>query len=95
MSNMSYCRFQNTASDLADCLYDGDPMSSADEMEAAKHLLSLCRQFVERFEGMGLDRYKPCQRRYCDAITTGAEYCDDCVEDMAAEAEEEAEGQEA
>ena len=50
MGNMSYCRFENTANDLADCVYaledkDVEDLSSyeirglKDLLEYAKHLL--------------------------------------------------------
>lgn len=49
MSNMSYCRFQNTQSDLSDCraaleeLHDGDSRSlSESETAAAKRLANDC-----------------------------------------------------
>jgi hypothetical protein len=53
MSNMSYCRFQNTALDLADCkdaleeITDGiaAPLS-LDEVRAAKRLASLAFDIV-------------------------------------------------
>lgn len=56
MANMSYCRFHNTASDLADCAAaldetdrDGDEAEplSRDEAQALKRLVGLCRQIVE------------------------------------------------
>ena len=48
MSNMSYCRFQNTLSDLRDCsenLRDGD--LSMEEASARRQLLELCMQMLE------------------------------------------------
>ena len=52
MSNMSYCRFQNTLTDLQDCmdtLYDLDEdlseLSGA-EKRAAKSLIELCNEIV-------------------------------------------------
>lgn len=51
MSNMSYCRFQNTAGDLADCLnYVNVKVDSREEDEARKRLVKLCRQVVEQFD---------------------------------------------
>jgi hypothetical protein len=52
MSNMSYCRFQNTLPDLRDCrdaLDDGalDGNLSAAEMDAAKALILLCEQIFD------------------------------------------------
>ncbi|MDE2102430.1 MAG: hypothetical protein KGL39_34610 [Patescibacteria group bacterium] len=54
MPNMTYCRFQNTVRDLADCeraLSDemfGD-LSEA-EQTACRRMYKLCKQFVETFE---------------------------------------------
>ena len=48
MSNMSYCRFQNTASDLQDCadnLRDGD--LSRQEKRARANLLMIAMQMLE------------------------------------------------
>ena len=48
MSNMSYCRFQNTMSDLLDCwqwLCENDPDKlSADELNAFKRLVNIAHQ---------------------------------------------------
>jgi hypothetical protein len=55
--NMSYCRFQNTLSDLRDCYHnwDGDAGTyeddeveelSDDEREARNDLLALCRRII-------------------------------------------------
>jgi hypothetical protein len=56
MPNMSYCRFQNTCSDLKDCKetmegYDDhyqcrDDLSS-DEYDAMERLIDLCRDIVD------------------------------------------------
>lgn len=65
MSNMSYCRFQNTRSDFRDCdealeeLIDGsgDPLSE-DELDAAKSLAKRACAMVERLaevEGIDVD----------------------------------------
>ena len=51
MSNMSYCRFQNTLSDLRDCeqnLFNED--LSGEEQAARKHLIELCRSIAEQTE---------------------------------------------
>jgi hypothetical protein len=56
MANMSYCRFENTYSDLADCvraLRNGEEISE-DEMYYAKSMRSLCERFIEE-----LDDYEP------------------------------------
>ena len=47
---MSYCRFQNTAEDLADCVENLTEELSFDEHKARKRLVKLCRQVVEASE---------------------------------------------
>lgn len=48
MSNMSYCRFQNTVSDLADCRdHINDDDLSDDEKRARKTLISVCRDILD------------------------------------------------
>ena len=55
MSNMSYCRFRNTLSDLRDCdeaLGDmGDPRKelSADEYRAFVSLVKLCQRIADDY----------------------------------------------
>jgi hypothetical protein len=47
MSNMAYCRFQNTAGDLYDCenhLFDDD--LSEDEQKARKRLINICKSIA-------------------------------------------------
>jgi hypothetical protein len=48
MANMGYCRFQNTLSDLRDCLehLDDDDLSE-EEQNARKRLIKVCKQVVE------------------------------------------------
>lgn len=58
MSNMSYCRFENTSSDLRDCVEaleeladetafgDGRPLSSSERV-AADWMVKLCRRYLE------------------------------------------------
>lgn len=51
MSNMSYCRFENTAADLEDCLdaiRNGEinDLSSQYEVDALEELLELCKNIV-------------------------------------------------
>jgi len=50
--NMSYCRFQNTLSDLIDCDNNlpGNDLS-IDEARAFADLIELCRELTEKFEG--------------------------------------------
>jgi hypothetical protein len=62
MSNMSYCRFQNTRGDLRDCqsaledLFAGEEALSAEELEAAKSLAQRCLDIVQLLsEEAGLD----------------------------------------
>jgi hypothetical protein len=57
MSNMSYCRFQNTSMDLRDCVdamqeaYDLPELDlSKDELQSLKWMRSLCEQFLEESE---------------------------------------------
>lgn len=57
MSNMSYCRFENTNTDLADCiealegLRGGDQGSLSDsELMKAKALVSQCAQLIEMIQ---------------------------------------------
>lgn len=51
MSNMSYCRFQNTLGDLRDCydnLFDSD--LSEEEARARRELINLCRDIAQEAE---------------------------------------------
>ena len=57
MPNMSYCRFENTYSDLRDCLDAletlGDPDSeelSRTEKHKAIGMIELCRRYIETAE---------------------------------------------
>ena len=52
MANMSYCRFNNTLSDLEDCrdaLREGN-ISSLAEKRKAKRLLAVCREIADNFD---------------------------------------------
>ena len=51
MSNMSYCRFQNTLSDLRDCeeALDEDAKLSESEEHAKQELLRLCERLVQDY----------------------------------------------
>ena len=57
MSNLSYCRFQNTVPDLSDCAdaleeIDGNLAElSKDEAQAATRLIELCCRVAEQFSG--------------------------------------------
>ena len=51
MSNMSYCRFENTAADLQDCLEaiedrEINDLGSQYEVDALEELLRLCEEVV-------------------------------------------------
>lgn len=53
MSNMSYCRFNNTLNDLHDCqdaLGSGDSLS-AEERAKAVRLINVCRNIASEYEG--------------------------------------------
>jgi len=51
MANMSYCRFQNTLSDLQDCYahMDEEEELSNDEKDARKWLIELCVDIANEF----------------------------------------------
>ena len=64
MPNMSYCRFNNTLSDLRDCrdaLREGN-ISSLAEKRKAKRLLEVCREIADNFD-----------EDYIDSISTEEE----------------------
>jgi hypothetical protein len=42
MSNMGYCRFQNTVGDMEDCVDHLDDDLSEDEQEARREFISIC-----------------------------------------------------
>lgn len=51
MSNMSYCRFQNTAQDLDQCLeaiqneiFNGEPLGSRMELEGLQRILDIVEE---------------------------------------------------
>lgn len=49
MTNMSYCRFQNTLSDLWDCYENMDNCSdSEEELSAKEQLIKLCEKISEQ-----------------------------------------------
>lgn len=56
MANMSYCRFENTTLDLADCVdaldevvNNGDEISKS-EWEYAKRMRVWCERFIDIFD---------------------------------------------
>ena len=55
MANMSYCRFQNTYSDLWDCAeHFEDEDLSEDEAKYRKRILELCKNISSNY---GKDEY--------------------------------------
>ena len=50
MSNMSYCRFENTLEDLRDCFEHWDDAESYTEQKARQRMLEICQQIVEYCE---------------------------------------------
>jgi hypothetical protein len=57
MSNMSYCRFENTSNDLRDCVdvmeeaYDLPDLDlSKSELSSLKYMRKLCEKFLEESE---------------------------------------------
>jgi len=52
MSNMSYCRFENTSNDLAKCydaLVEGEELSES-EKDYKEQLISICREIIAEIE---------------------------------------------
>ena len=59
MSNMSYCRFQNTLEDLRDCSDYLDEFDlSEEEAKARKRLIKVCQSIVDDAEFLELDNEK-------------------------------------
>lgn len=61
MANMSYCRFENTNSDLADCvkalegvIYDQEEISER-EWRYAKLMKEWCERYLEVFDDLDED----------------------------------------
>ena len=55
MANMSYCRFENTANDLRDCvraLEEGDLPTSGYEKDAADQIYKLAAQYIREYENV-------------------------------------------
>lgn len=61
MANMSYCRFENTYSDLRDCVYALEDIKydngsiSEREAEYAKKMRDLCEQYLELIDDLDCD----------------------------------------
>lgn len=80
MSNMSYCRFENTLSDLQDCfdaMENGQIADSEEEFEARMELISLCKEIGKSFGHLKNVSYSDV---YCDNCGDTHEDCE-CVED--------------
>lgn len=51
MSNMSYCRFQNTLKDLKTCQQHFDDQDLSDEeAQARKRIYEICKDITDNFE---------------------------------------------
>jgi hypothetical protein len=91
MSNMSYCRFRNTARDLADCIrfIDApDGRISSDEREAAVWLIQQAQKLVELVaDEMDVDADSLKERHIVEFVKqtseTGGRYEDDTGPDAA------------
>jgi len=57
MSNMSYCRFRNTTTDLRECLdaIERHEELSLEASRAAKHLQNLCERYLNAVECCGIE----------------------------------------
>lgn len=53
MANMSYCRFQNTANDLEDCVEHMDDDLSDSELRAQSRIVDMAYEIVEWHRGKG------------------------------------------
>ena len=49
MSNMEYCRFQNTLADLRDCYAHMDDRLTEEEQEAMNKLVKLCQRIADDY----------------------------------------------
>ena len=50
MTNMGYCRFQNTVGDLQDCSEHIDDDLSDEEERARRELMEICRFMVSQYD---------------------------------------------
>jgi hypothetical protein len=100
MSNMSYCRFQNTSNDLADCTAELEDMLdeqkslatlSKDEKRSAAKMRELCEQFIEMYDEVEeIEEVEECEG--CGQEAKDLNYqglCKSCIEERE-EVEEEA-----
>lgn len=98
MTNMSYCRFENTLADLRDCyeqiesLLEGDPetdqVTSDRERRARIALVELCFDVVARFEDEGVEAdVNDLQGAIRRTVEQADEVCDAVRRDLAEEDE--------
>ena len=53
MSNMAYCRFENTLTDLQDCFdHISDEGLSSTEERSRKDMIELCKEIAETYGDM-------------------------------------------
>lgn len=64
MSNMSYCRFQNTLHDLRDCGEHLSDKLGEDEARARKRLILVCVDILEELKAVRWSSGRS-QRRNC------------------------------
>ncbi len=88
MSNMSYCRFQNTLKDLRDCSSVVHEQLDGHENDARAKLLALCREMSRELEDLGIEpeqlgseadpeAYTDCKD--CEMpVQLGSNVCEDC-----------------
>lgn len=57
MSNMSYCRFENTLPDLRDCLeaINNEDVLSEREAKFAKKMVQVCKDYIEAVNDLGIN----------------------------------------
>jgi len=55
MGNMSYCRFENTLSDLDVCYDHLNDKLSKEESDARKKLVQLCKDIADEFNEEDID----------------------------------------
>lgn len=93
MTNMSYCRFENTLGDLRDCkeqlemLLAGDAdteaMSSPQERRARIQLIVECFELVELFQCAGIDGDEADMQRVVERVVQeNEETCEEAKEEV-------------
>ena len=56
MSNMGYCRWQNTLADLRDCYHSDREPDSREELQARIQLINLCQKFINEYDVEDLEQ---------------------------------------